>query len=78
MEISLLKTVEAVIDEEGRVRLLEDVRVASPRRALLTILDPTSPSEEISETALLAERALEDWKRPEEHAAWSHLQPPAK
>jgi hypothetical protein len=28
------------------------------------------------ETALLAEPALaEDWSRPEEDAAWSHLQP---
>ena len=29
-----------------------------------------------SQTALLSERALaEDWNRPEEDAAWSHLQP---
>jgi len=28
------------------------------------------------ETALLAEAALaQDWSRPEEDAAWSHLQP---
>ena len=74
----MLRTVEAVIDEEGRVRLLEEVKVASPRRALVTILDPKSSSADISETALLAERALEDWNRPEEDAAWSHLQPPVK
>ena len=78
MEIGLLKTVEAVIDEQGRVRLLENVKVAAPRRALVTILDPDSPFAEIGETALLAEPALEDWKRPEEDAAWSHLQPLAK
>ena len=73
----MLKTIEAVIDEEGRVRLLDEVRVTSPRRALLTILDPGA-STDIGDTALLAERALEDWNRPEEDAAWSHLQPPAK
>jgi hypothetical protein len=27
------------------------------------------------EAALLAEAALADWSRPEEDAAWSHLQP---
>jgi hypothetical protein len=26
------------------------------------------------ETALLSEAALADWNRPEEDAAWSHLQ----
>jgi hypothetical protein len=39
----------------------------------------TSPDEEpaptVHETALLSEAALaEDWNRPEEDAAWSHLQ----
>jgi hypothetical protein len=35
--------------------------------------EPAAMSEE---TALLAEPALaEDWSRPEEDAAWSHLQP---
>ena len=29
----------------------------------------------IPETALLSETALGDWNRPEEDAAWAHLQP---
>ncbi len=34
------------------------------------------PEPEISETAVLSEPALaKDWGRPEEDAAWSHLQP---
>jgi hypothetical protein len=34
------------------------------------------PSLVPNETALLSESALgEDWDRPEEDAAWSHLQP---
>ena len=68
----MIKTVEAVIDEQGNVRLLERVRPSGTRRALVTILEE-SPSD--AETALLSEAALaEDWNRPEEDEAWSHLQ----
>ena len=68
----MLQTVEATIDEQGNVRLLEPIQLLKPRRAFVTIL----PSEiDISETALLSEASLaEDWNRPEEDAAWSHLQ----
>jgi|GEM_PF-658694 len=34
-----MQTVEAIIDENGKVRLLENVRLQQARRALLTILD---------------------------------------
>ena len=71
----MIRTVEAVIDEQGNVRLLEPVKVPAARRALVMILDD-EPTPSIHETALLSERALaEDWNRPEEDAAWSHLQP---
>ncbi|HYH84129.1 MAG TPA: hypothetical protein VEX60_01525 [Pyrinomonadaceae bacterium] len=71
----MIQTVEAVIDEQGRVHLLEEVQISEARRALVTILDD-APSAPVSETALLSEQALaEDWNRPEEDAAWSHLQP---
>jgi hypothetical protein len=70
--VLMIRTVEAVVDPNGNVRLLEDIRLTGPRRALLTILDDAPRSEE---TALLSERALADWSRPEEDAAWSHLQP---
>ena len=70
----MIQTVEAVIDTNGQVRLLGKVHVDSPRRALLTVLE--EPATEPGETALLAEAALAaDWSRPEEDAAWSHLQP---
>lgn len=35
----MLQTVEAVIDAQGRVRLLENVKIGKKRRALVTILD---------------------------------------
>jgi hypothetical protein len=70
----MIQTVEAVIDEDGKVHLLEPVRLTEARRALVTILEE-DPSGDASETALLSERSLaEDWNRPEEDEAWSHLQ----
>ena len=70
----MIKTVEAIIDERGNVRLLEPMRLESARRALVTILED-APSVSSEETALLSEAALaKDWNRPEEDAAWSHLQ----
>ena len=67
-----MRMVEAVIDPDGNVRLLANVRLPGPRRALVTILDESAQAEE---TALLSAGALADWDRPEEDAAWSHLQP---
>ena len=70
----MIQTVEAVVDASGRVRLLGEVRVDGPRRALVTVLE--EPAAVPGEAALLAEPALAaDWSRPEEDAAWSHLQP---
>jgi hypothetical protein len=70
----MIRTAEAVIDEHGTVRLLEPVEVAGVRRALVTILDE-EPTSLMHETAVISERSLaEDWNRPEEDAAWSHLQ----
>ena len=68
------RSIEAVIDAEGRVILREEVHLLGPRRAIVTILDETV-EDEIDETALLSEQALAaDWDRPEEDEAWSHLQ----
>lgn len=70
----MIRTIEAVIDEKGAVRLLENVNLPGARRALVTILED-EPATRVSKTALLSEAALaEDWDRPEEDAAWSHLQ----
>jgi hypothetical protein len=68
----MIRTVEAIIDENGHVSLLEPVHPSSARRALVTILE----EDPIAETALLSEAVLAaDWDRPEEDAAWAHLQP---
>ncbi|MGA2065209.1 MAG: hypothetical protein ABSG86_09575 [Thermoguttaceae bacterium] len=68
----MIQAVEAMVDQEGRVRLLAPVHVSARCRALVTILDE-SPSG-AGETALLSEASLaEDWSHPEEEAAWSYL-----
>jgi len=70
----MIKTVEAVIDDQGRVRLLEPVKIVRTQRALVTILEE-EPAPDLQEVTRLSENVLaEDWNRPEEEAAWSHLQ----
>jgi hypothetical protein len=68
----MLKTVEATIDEQGNVKLVKPIQLPKPARAFVTIF---SEELHIPEIALLSEAALaEHWLRPEEDAAWAHLQ----
>jgi len=70
----MIRTVEGIIDRDGVVRLLEPLPLPGARRALVMILDD-EPGAHPNETALLSEAALaEDWNRPEEDEARSHLQ----
>ena len=70
----MIRTVEAIVDEHGIVRLLEAIALPAARRAFVTILE--EPPTQQQETALLSEAVLaDDWNRPEEDEAWSHLQP---
>ena len=67
--VSMLTTIEAEVDEAGNIRPKEPVNLAPGSRVLITVLEP-----ETFEAALLSEAALgADWLRPEEDAAWSHL-----
>lgn len=66
----MLRTIEAIIDTDGRVRLLEPISLPGARRALVTVLD-----EPVALDALPSQPALAaDWNRPEEDAAWQHLE----
>ena len=72
------KTVEAVVDERGQIRLLEPLELHASQRVLVTVLEDESEADErsVSETALLSQEALaKDWNRDEEDEAWKHLQP---
>jgi hypothetical protein len=64
----MIQSIEAVIDPEGNVHLLESVKLSTSRRAIVTILEE-NPLISVCETAL-----AEDWLRPEEDEAWLHLQ----
>ena len=66
----MLESYEATIQADGRIELSEPVQLKGPRRAILTLLDDSQSIE----TAVLSEKALADWNRPEEDLAWSHLQ----
>jgi hypothetical protein len=69
------RTLEALIDEHGHIRLLETVPLPIGRRVLVTILEEEHILT-IDDVTLMSEAALaEDWNREEEDAAWSHLQP---
>ena len=71
---TMVRTVEAEIDEQGNVRLLEAIQLSSVRRALVTILEDGEG--DTFDTALVSEAALaSDWNKPKEVQAWSHLQP---
>jgi hypothetical protein len=68
----MLKSINAIVEENGEVHLQEPVSLPHACKAIVTIIDEP----DIPETALLSEKSLaEDWNRPEEDEAWSHLQP---
>jgi hypothetical protein len=71
----MARTLEAVIDINGRLRLLGPVHVDSARWALVTVLDEDPTSQPMSAPGLSEPVLAEDWERPEEVAAWSHLKP---
>ena len=53
----MIRTVEAIVDEEGQVRLSEPLQLSRSKRALVTILDE-EPLPLLHEDSLLSERAL--------------------
>ena len=70
----MARIIEATIDKEGQVRLLEAVKLPSTRRALVTILEDEEPYDS-HDVTLMSEAALAvDWNRPEEDEAWAHIQ----
>jgi hypothetical protein len=63
------RTVEVEIDEAGVVRPLDpDLKLPKGRAVLAW------PEGDELYPALMSEKALSDWLRPEEDAAWEHLQ----
>ena len=68
--VTIMQTIAVEIDAAGNVHPLEPMGKLPAGRGLLTLLPGGD------EALALAEPALaEDWLRPEEDAAWVHLQP---
>lgn len=71
----MLKTVEGILERDGRLRLREKMRFSRVRRVLVTFLDDESDATESQNSSILSESTLStDWNRPEEDEAWQHLQ----
>ena len=69
----MLRAFDAVVDEQGIVRPVEPIGLPAGSRVLIVVLDELAGG--VAEATLLSEPALaEDWNRPEEDEAWSHLQ----
>jgi hypothetical protein len=62
-----------MIDQQGRLQLLEPIELPPLRRIFIAVLEE-EPALSARETAILSEAALGvDWLTPEEDVAWSHL-----
>lgn len=66
----MLRTIEAVIEPDGSVRLLEPLALTTSHRALVTVLEESADAAGGNVTALLSEHALAEWNSEEEDAAW--------
>jgi hypothetical protein len=68
--IPMARTIEVEIDAAGEIHPIKPDTPLPQGRALLYW-----PEDEEHYPALMSEKALEDWLRPEEDAAWAYLQP---
>jgi hypothetical protein len=71
----MLRTIEAVIEPDGSVRLLEPLSLATAHRALVTVLEESGDEAGDNVTALLSEQALSEWNSADEDAAWAGRTP---
>ncbi len=77
----MLKTDEAILEDDGRLRLLEAIDPPKGARIFAVIVETEGPAvnEHKKETqrfsiGSLSESVLaRDWLRPEEDEAWKHL-----
>jgi hypothetical protein len=66
---TMTRTVEVEIDEAGAIHPIDPNLKLPPGRAVLAW-----PEGEDIFPALMSEKALADWLRPEEDEAWAYLQ----
>ena len=71
----MLQVLKASFDHQGHIHLMKGSRTPKDREALITILPKKPKAQPALSTAMLSEKALDDWSNPEEDQAWKHLQP---
>lgn len=69
----MLRTYEGIIDQDGKLQLLDSIPLPKSSRVIITVLDDELVDSAL-ELALLSEPALaREWTQPEEDEAWSQL-----
>lgn len=69
----MLRTYEGIIDQDGKLQLLDPFPLPKSSRVIITVLDDELVDSAL-ELALLSEPALaREWMQPEEDEAWSQL-----
>jgi len=67
-----MQSIRAVIEPNGQIRFPIDMHLTKPMNAIITFIEEES---KYKFTELASEKSLaEDWNKPEEDEAWTHLQ----
>lgn len=66
----MLRTIEAVIEPDGQVRLLEPLTLTTAHRALVTVLDESGDVAGGNGSGLFTKDPGADWAREGSDAAW--------
>ena len=69
----MLQTYEGIIDQEGKLRLIDPVALPKSRRVIITILNEDADDSSLSLTLLSEASLAREWSQPEEDEAWQHL-----
>lgn len=73
-----MQTVEAIIDANGMVKLLTDIRLPKDRRAIVTILDEEPREESKNEAAERKKRLIEAFKKAQEMNIFRDIEDPVE
>jgi len=75
----MMRTVKAIVDKDGQIKLMEPVELHESQELLVTLLETEEDEQFVNGvpvTALLSEPSLREyWDRPEEDEAWKDFQP---
>ncbi len=60
----MLQTIEAIVEPSGLVRLLEEVNIISPRRAIVTLLDTVASAQDDTGNSAIILKFLAEHRLP--------------